>query len=265
MQMPLDTRSSLRCGKTTHVGGPMGRSCQHGAHSTLLHKRLSSTQFQAFRHSCTLHQATGGGGGIGIYICNSHDEVVDQFPVAARQGQANFGDSGSRCSVCHFELQVVLVQGSLSLPVLQGLLLICGQLRAGFMRFSADTACPEAVPQTFFDCARPFVVGVFLEKYVQHARHIEVCKGPCDTSVPLQGLAAALIFLEKHCWILVRCLPSAGPGLWRWQGHRRASRRARVLHTAAPPEDCATPGRLKLYPRPSAGSSHIFVAAIASP
>lgn len=41
-----------------------------------------------------LLKATGGGGGIGIYICNSHDEVVDMFPVAARQGQANFGDAG---------------------------------------------------------------------------------------------------------------------------------------------------------------------------
>lgn len=43
-----------------------------------------------------LLKATGGGGGIGIYICTSHDEVVNQFAVAARQGQANFGDSGKR-------------------------------------------------------------------------------------------------------------------------------------------------------------------------
>jgi len=43
-----------------------------------------------------LLKATGGGGGIGIYICTSHEEVVNQFAVAARQGQANFGDSGKR-------------------------------------------------------------------------------------------------------------------------------------------------------------------------
>jgi urea carboxylase len=43
-----------------------------------------------------LTKATGGGGGIGIYICNSHDEVVSQFAVAARQGQASFGDSGGQ-------------------------------------------------------------------------------------------------------------------------------------------------------------------------
>lgn len=42
-----------------------------------------------------LLKATGGGGGIGIYICNSRDEVVEMFPVAARQGQANFGDAGT--------------------------------------------------------------------------------------------------------------------------------------------------------------------------
>lgn len=40
-----------------------------------------------------LLKATGGGGGIGIYICNSRSEVVEMFPVAARQGQANFGNS----------------------------------------------------------------------------------------------------------------------------------------------------------------------------
>ena len=41
-----------------------------------------------------LAQATGGGGGIGIYICRSHEEVVSQYSVASRQGKANFGDAG---------------------------------------------------------------------------------------------------------------------------------------------------------------------------
>ncbi len=40
-------------------------------------------------------QATGGGGGIGIYICRSHEEVVSQYSVASRQGKANFGDAGA--------------------------------------------------------------------------------------------------------------------------------------------------------------------------
>ena len=47
-------------------------------------------------------QATGGGGGIGIYICHSHEEVVSQYSVASRQGKANFGDAGGcrqHCSI----------------------------------------------------------------------------------------------------------------------------------------------------------------------
>lgn len=44
-----------------------------------------------------LLKATGGGGGIGIYICQSHDEVVAQYSVASRQGKANFGDAGVDC------------------------------------------------------------------------------------------------------------------------------------------------------------------------
>lgn len=53
-----------------------------------------------------LLKATGGGGGIGIYICNSHDEVVSQFAVAARQGQANFGDSGAILHLSSEEMSV---------------------------------------------------------------------------------------------------------------------------------------------------------------
>ena len=45
-------------------------------------------------------QATGGGGGIGIYICRSHEEVVAQYSVASRQGKANFGDAGAGCCLC---------------------------------------------------------------------------------------------------------------------------------------------------------------------
>ena len=41
-----------------------------------------------------LLKATGGGGGIGIHICRSEDEVVEKFNSAARQGAAAFGDSG---------------------------------------------------------------------------------------------------------------------------------------------------------------------------
>lgn len=36
----------------------------------------------------------GGGGGIGIHICRSEDEVVENFKSAARQGAASFGDAG---------------------------------------------------------------------------------------------------------------------------------------------------------------------------
>jgi len=45
-----------------------------------------------------VRQATGGGGGIGIYICRSHEEVVSQYSVASRQGKANFGDAGQGSS-----------------------------------------------------------------------------------------------------------------------------------------------------------------------
>lgn len=41
-----------------------------------------------------LLKATGGGGGIGIHICRSEEEVVEKFQSAARQGAAAFGDSG---------------------------------------------------------------------------------------------------------------------------------------------------------------------------
>ena len=41
-----------------------------------------------------LLKATGGGGGIGIHICRTEDEVVEKFQSAARQGAAAFGDAG---------------------------------------------------------------------------------------------------------------------------------------------------------------------------
>jgi urea carboxylase len=41
-----------------------------------------------------LLKATGGGGGIGIHICRTEEEVVDKFQSAARQGAASFGDAG---------------------------------------------------------------------------------------------------------------------------------------------------------------------------
>jgi Carbamoyl-phosphate synthase L chain, ATP binding domain len=41
-----------------------------------------------------LLKATGGGGGIGIYICRSVEDVLSQYEVASRQGKANFGDAG---------------------------------------------------------------------------------------------------------------------------------------------------------------------------
>lgn len=43
---------------------------------------------------CPLLLAAGGGGGIGIHICRSIDEVRANFQSAARQGQAAFGDAG---------------------------------------------------------------------------------------------------------------------------------------------------------------------------
>ena len=48
-------------------------------------------------------QATGGGGGIGIYICRSHEEVVSQYSVASRQGKANFGDAGEELAFLLYE------------------------------------------------------------------------------------------------------------------------------------------------------------------
>ncbi|KAK9817750.1 hypothetical protein WJX72_001615 [[Myrmecia] bisecta] len=41
-----------------------------------------------------LLKATGGGGGIGIYICRDSEEVKRQYASASRQGQASFGDAG---------------------------------------------------------------------------------------------------------------------------------------------------------------------------
>ena len=41
-----------------------------------------------------LLKATGGGGGIGIHICRTEEEVSANFASAARQGAAAFGDAG---------------------------------------------------------------------------------------------------------------------------------------------------------------------------
>jgi urea carboxylase len=41
-----------------------------------------------------LLKATGGGGGIGIHICRTIDEVAEKFLSASRQGAASFGDAG---------------------------------------------------------------------------------------------------------------------------------------------------------------------------
>ncbi|KAI8107592.1 hypothetical protein M9435_002620 [Picochlorum sp. BPE23] len=41
-----------------------------------------------------LLKATGGGGGIGIHICWTEDDVTEKFKSAVRQGEAAFGDSG---------------------------------------------------------------------------------------------------------------------------------------------------------------------------
>lgn len=41
-----------------------------------------------------LLKATGGGGGIGIHICWTEDDVAEKFKSAVRQGEAAFGDSG---------------------------------------------------------------------------------------------------------------------------------------------------------------------------
>jgi urea carboxylase len=41
-----------------------------------------------------LIKATGGGGGRGIYICHSDDDVLSQFATSQKQGEAFFGNSG---------------------------------------------------------------------------------------------------------------------------------------------------------------------------
>ncbi len=41
-----------------------------------------------------LLKATGGGGGRGIYICNNTADVLSQFSVSQKQGEAYFGNSG---------------------------------------------------------------------------------------------------------------------------------------------------------------------------
>ncbi|KAI3425770.1 hypothetical protein D9Q98_007745 [Chlorella vulgaris] len=41
-----------------------------------------------------LLKATGGGGGIGIHICRTEEEVVTNYASASRQGAAAFGDAG---------------------------------------------------------------------------------------------------------------------------------------------------------------------------
>lgn len=45
-----------------------------------------------------LLKATGGGGGRGIYICHSDEDVLSQFSVSQQQGEAFFGNSGVRLS-----------------------------------------------------------------------------------------------------------------------------------------------------------------------
>lgn len=76
-----------------------------------------------------LLKATGGGGGIGIHICKSEEEVQEKFHSAARQGAASFGDA-----------------------------------------------------------------GVFVEKYVEHARHIEV-------QIFGDGQGCVVTFPERECSI----------------------------------------------------------------
>ncbi|KAL3134817.1 hypothetical protein ABBQ32_007791 [Trebouxia sp. C0010 RCD-2024] len=99
-----------------------------------------------------LLKATGGGGGIGIYICLSKKDLVENFEAAGRQGKANFGDA-----------------------------------------------------------------GVFVEKYVQRARHIEV-------QIFGDGKGNMVTFVERECSIQRRhqkiveetpspYVESVGPGL----------------------------------------------------
>ncbi|KAK9819502.1 hypothetical protein WJX74_000026 [Apatococcus lobatus] len=58
-----------------------------------------------------LLKATGGGGGIGIYICHSSVNVIEHFASATRQGKASFGDAGVFVekyvqSARHIEVQI---------------------------------------------------------------------------------------------------------------------------------------------------------------
>lgn len=41
-----------------------------------------------------LLKATGGGGGRGIFLCYSNEEVLSQFHVSQKQGEQFFGNSG---------------------------------------------------------------------------------------------------------------------------------------------------------------------------
>lgn len=41
-----------------------------------------------------LLKATGGGGGMGIFICHGPEDVNKQFDTSQHQGQAFFGNSG---------------------------------------------------------------------------------------------------------------------------------------------------------------------------
>jgi urea carboxylase len=79
-----------------------------------------------------LLKATGGGGGIGIHICRTEEDVEKKFKSAVRQGEAAFGDG-----------------------------------------------------------------GVFVEKYVQNARHIEI-------QMFGDGLGNIITFPERECSIQVR-------------------------------------------------------------
>jgi urea carboxylase len=78
-----------------------------------------------------LLKATGGGGGIGIHMCRTEEEVAQNFASAARQGAAAFGDA-----------------------------------------------------------------GVFVEKYVEHARHIEI-------QIFGDGQGTVVTFPERECSIQV--------------------------------------------------------------
>ena len=125
----------------------------------------------AWAHTPTLPACplpAGGGGGIGIHICRSEDEVVNNYASASRQGAAAFGDA-----------------------------------------------------------------GVFVEKYVQRARHIEV-------QIFGDGKGAIVAFPERECSIQVGaggfvgrggvyCLWVAAYGRWRWSfgGHVSAWRGSR--------------------------------------